>query len=96
MQAACHSSGKWWGAGGGGGGEKHKREYKTPQYKSDLLILMEEKYFVVLQWERSKMIKSHSNCPRCLSNFTFTRCCTIHGSYGVHNKWLIYEILLWP
>ena len=35
--------------GGGGGGEKHKREYKTPQYKSDLLILMEEKYFVVLQ-----------------------------------------------
>ena len=60
------------------------------QYKSDLLILMEEKYFVVLQWERSKTIKSHSNCPRCLSNLTFTRCCTIHGSYGVHNKWLLF------
>ena len=74
------------GEEGGGGGEKHKREYKTPQYKSDLLILMEEKYFVVLQRERSKMIKSHSNCPRCLSDLTFTRCCTIHGSYGVHNK----------
>ena len=73
-----------------GGGGKHKREYKTPQYKSDLLILMEEKYFVVLQRERSKMIKSHSNCPRCLSDLTFTRCCTIHGSYGVHNKWLLF------
>lgn len=40
--------------------------------------------------ERSKMIKSHSNCPRCLSDLTFTRCCTIHGSYGVHNKWLLF------
>ena len=89
MQAACHSSGTCWG--GGGGGEKNKREYKTPQYKSDLFkILTEEKYIVVLQWERSKMIKSHSNCPRCLSNLTFTRWCTIHGSYGVHNKWLLF------
>lgn len=35
---------------GGGGGEKNKREYKTPQYKSDLFkILTEEKYIVVLQ-----------------------------------------------
>ena len=34
----------------GGGGEKNKREYKTPQYKSDLFkILTEEKYIVVLQ-----------------------------------------------
>lgn len=86
VQEACKSSGKW----RGGGGEKHKREYKTTQYKSDILILMEEKYIVVLQWERSKMIKSHSNCQRCLSNLTFTRCCTIHGSYGVHNKWLLF------
>jgi len=39
MQAACQLSGKW----RGGGGEKHKREYKTPQYKSNLLIHMEEK-----------------------------------------------------
>ena len=34
--------------------------------------------------------RCHSNCPRCLSNLTFTRCCTIHGSYGVHNKWLLF------
>ena len=77
MQAACQLRGKW----RGGGGEKHKREYKTPQYKSNLLTLMEEKYIVVLQWERSKMIESHKHCPRC---------CTIHGSYGVHNKWLLF------
>ena len=82
--------------GGGGGGEKKKGETQKGIQNSSVqkwpfnMEFMEEKYFVVLQWERSKMIKSHSNCPRCLSNLTFTRCCTIHGSYGVHNKWLLF------